>query len=109
MSQIQCKIYVDPESNKTPSYMRNHIKVGSKVIVVDGSYMLGANTQREVNGIYFRRGGLSELLTVVKINRPFPTRVEKGEDVLVHYNNCKIKGSDGAEYYCSLVNIRAFT
>lgn len=101
------KKYVNILNNKEKEYFQNYIKLEDTVIVIDGSYMLDAEEKR-VNGIYFNKNKEEfELLTVIGINKPYPT-AKDFTDVLRHENNCKIKGFDGKIYYCSLINIRKY-
>lgn len=102
------KIFVNRKDNKVRSYLKDFIKVGSKVIVVDGSYMLDSELKK-VHGIDFHNGDSYELLEVIGVNTPVPTKPSIGiEDVLTVQNNCIIKGGDGRVYFCSGVNLEVF-
>jgi hypothetical protein len=104
------KIYVNPSKNKCEEFLQNHIVLGCKVIVVDGSYMTNTNkSEPKPRGIDFHEGDNYELLTVVEVNTPFRTAYEpRVSNILGHHNNCKIQSNNGEQFYCSLINIRRF-
>lgn len=83
------------------------IKIGSEVIVTDGSYMIDAQTKEHVSGIYFNKDGLHEVLKVTKVNHPFETDYSVLSEILSVHNNCEITGFDKRKYYCSRINIKA--
>lgn len=83
------------------------IKIGSEVIVTDGSYMIDAQTKEHVSGIYFNKDGLHEVLKVTKVNQPFETDYSVLSEILSVHNNCEITGFDNRKYYCSRINIKA--
>lgn len=83
------------------------IKIGSEVIVTDGSYMIDAQTKEHVSGIYFNKNGLHEVLKVTKVNQPFETDYSVLSEILSVHNNCEITGFDNRKYYCSRINIKA--
>lgn len=83
------------------------IKIGSEVIVTDGSYMIDAQTKEHVSGIYFNKDGLHEVLKVTKVNQPFETDYSVLSEILSVHNNCEITGFDKRKYYCSRINIKA--
>lgn len=85
----------------------SRIKIGSEVIVTDGSYMIDAQTKEHVSGIYFNEDGLHEVLKVTKVNQPFETDYSVLSEILSVHNNCEITGFDNRKYYCSRINIKA--
>ena len=105
------RIWVNPESNREPNYWRKHIKVGDKVIIVDGSYMVRSGSMQDDRmyaAMDTRKDGLYELFTVTTVNRPMKTNYGQYE-WLAHHNNCVIKSNTGVKYYCSKINIIKFT
>lgn len=108
MKKKQVKKYVDLKDNTVESFMRDHIKLGDHVIVVDGSYMTEEKSDNRVNGIQFKQGGKHELLEVISVNVPRKTSYCSNLEILSRHNNCQIRSNDGTVYNCSLVNIRRF-
>jgi len=98
---------VSIEDNKTHEYSGNLMRVGSTVIVVDGSYMLD-EYEKPVHGIDFCKNGMYKLMKIVDINKPFPTHISTHEDILCYQNSCKIQDAEGHIYYCSRINIKRF-
>jgi len=98
---------VSIEKNKTNEHLSDLIRVGSTVIVVDGSYMLNEHEKR-VCGLDFQENGMYKLMRIVDINKPFPTNISTNEDILCYQNNCKIQDTEGNIYYCSRINIKRF-
>lgn len=105
-TSIKQKKYVNAAHNQMSKYLQNFFKVGTKVIIVDGSYMTQPNNER-VMGVQFVVDGKHELLTVTRVNIPFKTSYGS-RDVLGHHNNCEIKGADGSIYYCSHLNMVSY-
>lgn len=101
------KKYVTASDNKVKCYMEYFFKIGTNVIVTDGSYMTDENGE-DVHGIDFTNDGQYELLEVVRINIPFKTSYASMKS-LGYHNNCEIKGADGKKYHCSKINIKAFS
>lgn len=90
--------------------VEHNLRVGSFVMIKDGSYMVNVDEFAEEtstsDGI---RVGLSKDLWEVKvINQPSPTG-RSLTDTLVYQNNCKIRNlQNGDEFYCSLLNIQPY-
>lgn len=100
-------------------------KVGSKVIIVDGSYMMKEAPKSVI--VEFNTSGLigvsettkaerawgigrsDHVFEVLEVNKPFPTDYCKIlTDTLQPANNCKIRSTvDGSIYYCSRINIQS--
>ena len=100
------KKFVRAEENKAQIWLIDHFTIGTKVIVVDGSYMTEHDSKNHVSGKQFLSGdGRHELLTVTSINVPRRTN-GTAMDSLIHHNNCQITGNDGRVYNCSKINIR---
>lgn len=85
--------------------MQPNIRVGSKVVFVDGSY-----TMSLVDGQLTKKllGLSNEIYDVVAINVPCPSDTECIDDVLLHSNNCIVHdASDNSYHFCSHLNIRS--
>lgn len=108
MEAIISKKYVTTTDSTIDPFLNKHFKVGRKVIVVDGSYMVNENGN-PVSGCDFYTEKQHELLTITRINIPFETDYRGGSDVLGYHNNCEIQGYDGKKYYCSHINILVFS
>ena len=87
------------------------IKEGSRVMVIDGSYMTKSgeednNTVLTLDDDGQPIGHSTDIFRVLAINSPFPTKYY-GSDSLGIHNNCSIKNERTGEiWYCSHINIR---
>jgi len=79
------------------------IKIGSKVVFIDGSFTLSIN--KDSFELTHDSVGLSEeIYTVIAVNVPCPTK-ESTIDCLNTLNNCIVKSDDGDIVFCSEINI----
>lgn len=87
------------------------ITIGSKVMIIDGSYMIKEDRIDENDPLAINNDGnpighSEDVFEVLDINKPFPTRY-MGSDWLEYHNNCKIKNTRTGEiWYCSKINIK---
>jgi hypothetical protein len=89
--------------NNLPIFPAN-IKVGSQVMVVDGSYTLSILPKS--NKMEHKHLGLcDEVFTVIAINVPCPT-AKSITDSLISQNNCIISDEDGGIHFVSEINIK---
>lgn len=91
---------------KLPDFPKN-IKVGSKVVFVDGSYAMEIKIDGNGEFTPFPTLGLSEdIWQVLAVNvQNLPTSLSPTEDVLAYANNCIVQNEKGDIAYCSRINI----
>lgn len=87
------------------SGMAANIKVGSKVMCIDGSYTLSIlNKSNKLNHSFL---GLSEeVFNVIAVNVNCPSEMDSLTNSLTHLNNCIIGNSNGDIHFVSKLNIR---
>ena len=94
------------EMDRTAGSMGN-IRKGSKVKIVDGSYMIfdGNGTHTSPKNAVI--GWSNEVWKVIEVNVALPTDKRHMPEVLGYQNNCKIKSTvSGEVWYCSKINIK---
>lgn len=81
------------------------IKVGSEVMITDGSYTL--TIEESSYSMVHKYEGLSkDVFTVVAVNVPVPMKESSAKPYLMMQNNCIIKSNqDGRIVFCSEGNI----
>lgn len=92
------KNYLPPEHLDAP------IQVGSKVMIVDGSYTITIVPKVGIKRDFYP-GTSNDIWTVIEINVACPTDKSTNNSLRVH-NNCIIMNHDGIIVFCSRINIR---
>lgn len=83
-----------------------NIQLGSKVKIIDGSYMIFSETGKDKSPHIPIIGWNKDVWKIIEVNTAFPTDKRHMPKVLGYQNNCKIKNTvNGEVWYCSKINI----